>query len=454
MAEWKKNTVHPLTITGYTADGAGVARLDGRVVFVPHTISGEVWETLLVKVNQAVAWGKALRLLEASPHRVERDCPHAGRCGGCQYRHMDYGEELAAKGRRVSDALRRIGGVEAPLSPVLGSEHLLRYRNKVQFPVAAGQDGSTAIGFYRPRSHDVLDVEDCLLQPQAASRLRWAVKAWMEEFRVLPYREQDGTGLLRHLYVRTNQRGEALCCLVVNGDALPGEAELVARLRGVESGLVGVVLNVNRRDTNVVLGEVYRTLWGRDVLVETLCGLEFQLSIPSFFQVHTVQTEVLYRKTLEFAQLTGMETVLDLYCGIGTISLSMAKQAGRVIGAEIVPRAIRDAKGNADRNGIGNAEFFCGDAAAVAEKLLREGVRPHVVCVDPPRKGLSPQVPGILATLAPQRIVYVSCDPATLARDLARFRELGYEVRRVQPVDLFPRTAHVETIVLLQRQHT
>ena len=278
---WKKNAVHTAEITGYTAEGMGVARLEGRVVFVPGTIRGERWTVRLEKVTKNVAWARGVELLEGSPERREPDCPLAGRCGGCQFRHMTYAEELRAKGQRVADALERVGGVKLDWPPVLGAERPERYRNKVQFPVAQEKRG-LAIGYYRPRSHDVLDAPDCLLQPLTVTALRGAVKEWMERYQVPAYGEEDGAGLIRHLYVRTNSRDQALCCLVVNGTGLPFQQELVDALRRVCPGLAGVVLNFNTRDTNVILGEEYRTLWGRDYLEEELCGLTFRLSVPSF----------------------------------------------------------------------------------------------------------------------------------------------------------------------------
>lgn len=451
MEAWKKNSVHTLEVDGYTAEGMGVARLDGRVVFVPGTIRGEQWQVQLLKVNKHVAWGRGVQLLRPSPERLEPDCPLYGRCGGCQFRHMTYEEELQGKRQRIQDALTRLGGVNLQLSGVLGAENTKRYRNKVQFPVSVEKNG-LAVGYYRSRSHDVLDAPDCALQPESVTLLRGAFKEWMERYAVPAYEEKQGTGLVRHLYVRTNSRGESLVCVVVNGEKLPREEKLTRSLTAAEPGLVGVVLNVNTQDTNVILGTNYRTLWGRDWLEEELCGLIFRLSVPSFFQINRAQTQRLYALALEFAGLTGQETVLDLYCGIGTISLAMAKGAGKVIGAEIVPQAIEDAKENARRNGMENAEFFCGDAGAVAEKLAREGVRPQVICVDPPRKGLGEEVPAILAGMEPDRIVYVSCDPATLARDIKRLGALGYRAARAQGVDLFPRCAHVETVVLLVRE--
>ena len=450
MDGWKKNASLTLEITGYTAEGMGVARWEGRVVFIPGTILGEHWEVQLLKVKTNVAWGRAVRLLAPSPERVALDCPLAGRCGGCQYRHMTYEEELRAKRQRVQDALSRVGGVSLELPQVLGAETPLRYRNKVQFPVAQEKRG-LAVGYYRARSHDVLDVDDCLLQPEAVTTLRRAFKGWMERYRVPAYDEGTCQGLIRHLYVRTNQAGEALCCVVANGTRLPHAPELVQSLRQAVPTLAGLVLNTNTKDTNVILGPNYRTIWGRDFLEEGLCGMTFRLSVPSFFQINRAQTERLYAQALEFAGLTGRETVLDLYCGIGTISLALAQRAGQVIGAEIVPEAVQDAQANAARNQVDNARFLCGDAGEAAFQLAAEGVRPQVICVDPPRKGLAPEVPEILASMAPDRIVYVSCDPATLARDVKRFGELGYPAVKARAVDLFPRTAHVETVVLLSK---
>ena len=450
MEGWQKNAIHTVDITGYTAEGMGVARLEGRVVFIPGTIRGERWDVRLQKVNKNVAWGRGVALLTPSPERQDSDCPLAGRCGGCQYRHMSYQEELVAKHQRVFDALTRLGGIQVDLPPVLGAEDPDRYRNKVQFPVALEKHG-LSIGYYRPRSHDVLNAEDCMLQPEAVTRVRAAFKKWMETYSIRAYDETNGKGLIRHLYVRTNSAGEVLCCVVANGEKLPYEQELVDELLVAEKGLIGVVLNVNKKDTNVILGDKYRTIWGRDWLEEELRGMKFRLSVPSFFQINRAQTERLYGVAVDFADLTGNELVLDLYCGIGTISMALAQKAGKVIGAEIVPEAIEDAKKNAVRNRMENAEFFCGDAADVAGKLAADGLRPEVICVDPPRKGLSAEVPGILASMEPRRIVYVSCDPATLARDVKRLEALGYKAVKAQAVDLFPRTAHVETVVLLSK---
>ena len=309
------------------------------------------------------------------------------------------------------------------------------------------------MGFFRARSHDVIDAPDCLLQPMAATRLRGAFRDWMAAHHIPAYDEKAHRGLLRHFYVRTNRKGQSLCAVIANGEALPQEAALVQALRQAEPNLVGVVLSVNREKTNVILGKTYRTLWGQDYLEDTLCGLEFRLSVPSFYQVNREQAEVLYGRALAFAGLTGRETVVDLYCGIGTITLVMARQAGRAIGAEVIPAAVEDAQANAQRNGVENAEFLCADAGQAAQELARRGLRPDVICVDPPRKGISPEVVEAIAQMAPQRVVYVSCDPATLGRDVKRLREGGYLLQQAEAVDLFPRTGHVETVVLLRREN-
>ena len=447
MEPLQKNQLHTVEITGYSAEGLGVARLDGRVVFVHGGVRGERCAIRILKVLKNAAFARVETVEEPSPGRQQPDCPHFPACGGCQLRHLTYEEELAAKGERVTDALRRVGGVDLAPEEVVPSPRRDRYRNKSQFPV--GSDGSA--GFYRARSHQVIPAADCLLQTPQANTIAAAVARWGRERGVPAYDETTGRGLLRHICVRVNRAGEALVCVVVNGDALPDEAGLTAAVRAACPETVGVVLNRNTRDTNVVLGEVFRTLWGRGDLLDTLCGLTFRLSVPSFYQVNREQAEILYARALEFAGLTGRELVLDLYCGIGTITLCLARLARRVIGAEIVPAAIADARENAVRNGIDNAEFFCGDAAAVAARLAGEGLRPDVVVVDPPRKGLAEDVTDTVAAMGPERIVYVSCDPATLARDVKRFTLRGYRPARCAAVDMFPRTAHVETVVRLER---
>ena len=447
MAALEKNNIYTARIEGYSSEGLGIARIDGQVVFVHGAVRGELCRVLVMKVLKNAAFGKVTELLEPSPERREPDCPYYGRCGGCDFRHLSYREELWAKRQRVQDALTRLGGSDVEVEEILGAADPLYYRNKSQYPVSAGK-----VGFYRARTHDVVDIEHCLIQKPQADAAAAALRDYMRDFAVPSYDEKTGRGLLRHLYVRTNRRGESLVCVLANGERLPHEEELVGRLRRAVPDCVGVVLGVNTRRGNTILGERYRTLWGADTLEDELCGLTFRLSVPSFYQVNRDQAEVLYRKAVEYAGLTGGELVVDLYCGAGTITQVMAGGAGRVIGAEIVPEAIEDARENARRNGIENVEFFCGDAAQLAADFAGRGLRPDVICVDPPRKGLAPEVIAAAAQMAPQRVVYVSCDPGTLGRDVKRFAEYGYRVQRAAACDLFPRTRHIETVVLLSHK--
>lgn len=446
MAALEKNNIYTARIEGYSSEGLGIARIDGQVVFVHGAVRGELCRILVMKVLKNAAFGKVTELLESSPERREPDCPYYGRCGGCDFRHLSYREELWAKRQRVQDALTRLGGSDVEVEEILGAADPLYYRNKSQYPVSAGK-----VGFYRARTHDVVDIEHCLIQKPQADAAAAALRDYLRDFAVPSYDEKTGRGLLRHLYVRTNRRGESLVCVLANGERLPHEEELVGRLRRAVPDCVGVVLGVNTRRGNTILGERYRTLWGADTLEDELCGLTFRLSVPSFYQVNRDQAEVLYRKAVEYAGLTGGELVVDLYCGAGTITQVMAGGAGRVIGAEIVPEAIEDARENARRNGIENVEFFCGDAAQLAADFAGRGLRPDVICVDPPRKGLAPEVIAAAAQMAPQRVVYVSCDPGTLGRDVKRFAEYGYRVQRAAACDLFPGTRHVETICLLSK---
>ena len=442
----EKNKVYRARVEGYTSEGLGVARIDGQAVFVHRALRGEDCDILLLKVLKNAAFGKAVKVYTPSPHRTEPDCPYYGRCGGCDFRHMDRAEELDAKRQRVQDALRRIGGSAVTVESIDGGEPL-HYRNKSQYPVAA--DGS--VGFYRARSHQVVPVEQCLIQKPQADKAAQALRDYIRTYGVSCYDEKTRRGLVRYLYIRTNGAGQSLLCVLVNGRKLPHEQELVELLRQAVPDAVGVVLGVNTQPTGAVLGTEYRTLWGADVLTDTLCGLTFRLSVPSFYQVNREMAEVLYDKAVDFAGLTGGETVLDLYCGAGTITQVMARHAGQVIGAEIVPEAIEDAKENAKRNNIANVAFFCGDASAVAADFAAKGLRPDVICVDPPRKGLTPEVVQAAAQMAPRRIVYVSCDPATLARDVKLFAQSGYEAVRAAAVDMFPGTANIETVCLLSK---
>lgn len=446
--ELAKNQEHTVTIEGYGEGGMGVARIDGRVVFVHGALRGEKCRVLILKTLKSVAFAKVLEVIEPSSERITPDCPYFPRCGGCTYRHIRYEEELRLKKQRVQDNLSRIGGSDVTVEEILGARDTLRYRNKAQYPVS--KDG--AVGFYRARTHEVIECEHCLLVKPEADAAAEALREYMQSCRVAGYDEKTGRGLVRHLYIRSNAAGESLVCVLVNGDKLPKEDRLVTLLRDACPKCTGIVLGTNTKKGNVILGDRYRTLWGSDRLEDTLCGKTFRLSVPSFYQVNRVQAERLYAKAIEFAGLTGQETVLDLYCGAGTITLALSDHAKKVLGAELVPEAIDDARENAARNGVKNAEFFCGDASDVAKKLARENLRPDVITVDPPRKGLAADVVESIAEMQPGRVVYVSCDSATMARDVKRLADLGYTAQRACAVDMFPRADHVETVVLLSRE--
>ena len=445
-----KNQIYEATVTDYTAEGQGVARIEGCAVFIPNAIAGERVRVRIEKAQKTWAAGKLVELLEKSPHRVNRECPVAKLCGGCDFWHMDYEEETRLKAQRVRDCLNRIGGEALDSVPILAAPTCYGYRNKAQYPVAA-KKGRACAGFYRAGTHDVVESPRCRILPEEADRVKDTVMDYVNQNRVSVYDEATGKGLLRHIYVRRGAvSGQTLVCLVVNGRALPKPEALIARLKAIP-GFATLVLSVNTKQGNAVLGEEFITLYGPGFIEDTLCGLVFRLSPRSFYQVNHHQAERLYRAAIEQAGITKSDTVLDLYCGVGTITLAMAGAAGKVIGVEVVPQAVADAKDNARRNGIENAEFFCGDAGQAALELERSGVRPDVVVVDPPRKGLNADTIEALRRMSPRRIVYVSCDPATLARDVALLKQHGYELKTAQAADLFPRCAHVETVVLLSK---
>lgn len=448
MIPLRKNQILSVSIDGYNSEGLGVARANGQVLFVHGAVKGELCDVRILKVLKNTAFARVEKILQPSPARQSPDCPSFPACGGCNFRHVSYEEELEAKRQRVEDALRRIAHVDVPVT-ILGCSQTCHYRNKSQFPLSP--DGR--VGFYRARSHQVVPAAGCLLQSPQANAIALAVESYLHDFRVPAYNEASLRGLLRHVCVRTNHKGQALACLVVNGPSLPHEPELIQRILTACPQTSGIVLNSNSRDTNVILGSSYRTLWGSNFITDSLCGLLFQISIPSFFQVNRTQTEILYREVLRLAALSGNETVLDLYCGIGTISLALAKHAAHVFGAEIVPEAIENAKANAALNHVENASFILGDTGNTIRQLARNPLHPDVVVVDPPRKGLADRVADSIAGLNPVKIVYVSCDPGTLARDIAHFNSLGFSPLSAVAVDLFPRTRHVETVCLLSKLH-
>ena len=453
-----KNQCVPLEISAVTSLGSGIGRFvdadypEGLVVFVPYTAAGDRIECRILKVEKRHAYGKIERLLSPSPDRVDDvGCAVFGKCGGCAWRHVTYEAEQQYKAQQVKDCLRRIGGIETEPAPLVGSERVDRYRNKAQYPVAPGPH-RPLIGFYAPHSHRVVEQCDCALQPPVFGEVVRLVRRWMRQSGAAPYDERTGEGLLRHIYIRqAEQTGQLMVCLVCTSGKLPQPRALVDALRTIP-GMTSILCNINDRDTNVVLGDREFPLFGEPAIIDELCGLQFRLSSRSFYQVNRRQAEALYRLAADAAGLTGKETLLDLYCGTGTIGLSMAARAREVIGVEIVPQAVEDARRNAEQNGISNARFLCADASEAVRQLEAEGIRPDVVVLDPPRKGCGGDVLKAIGRFGPRRVVYVSCDPATLARDCRLLGDLGYTVRRVTPVDLFPRTAHVETVACLKKE--
>jgi len=448
-----KNQLIDLEVTDTTIEGMGVARSqEGQVVFVPTATAGDFLRVRIVKVLKDYAYGKIEEIIEPSPHRTASDCPLFPRCGGCAFRHLDYQQEKQIKTNHVRQALKRIGKLDIDVPEVIGCENTARYRNKAQVPVGKSPSGELAIGFYSQRSHRIIDTDDCLIQNESSIMAIKTVRQWMKQYNVPPYNETDHTGTVRHIYVRSGEKtGQVMVVLVTATRSLPFAKELVSSLRANIPGLVGVIQNINSRRTNVIMGDENITLWGTDRIFDEIDGLTFALSPHSFYQVNRCQTELLYQLVCEYADLSGEETVVDLYCGIGTISLYLARYCKKVYGVEIVPQAISDARENAKLNGIANAEFICGDAEQALTLFEEKGIKADVVVVDPPRKGCSPCLLKTIVKLYPKRLVYVSCNPATLARDLKILSENGYTLKNVQPVDMFPRTAHVECVVLMSR---
>ena len=414
-------------------------------------IAGEEADVRILKVSNTAVYGKIERLIRPSPERREPACAIAPFCGGCALTHMSYAEELRMKQARVDDALGRIGGLDLRTACIHGSGEQLHYRNKAIYNVGV-KDGKAVTGFYRRHTHEVVPSERCLIQAPFAEKAAAATREWMDCFHVPAYDEPTGEGLVRRVFTRyAFGTGQGQTVLVTACSEVPDLDRWTDLIRKTCPEVRSIVLNVNGTRGNTVLGGEFRTLWGSDTIEEIICGLKFRLSPRSFCQVNIPQAERLYDKALEMAGLRGNETVLDLYCGTGTISLCLAKRAGKVIGAEIVPEAVEDAKRNAKANGIGNAEFICADAGQAAAWLRERGTKADVAVVDPPRKGLAPDVIDTLTDIGPERVVYVSCDPGTLARDLKQFAELGYQAEKAEAFDMFPRTSHIETVTLITR---
>ena len=445
-----KNQIYEAVITDYTSEGQGVAHIEGCAVFIPNAIEGERYKVRIELARKTWAAGKIVEILEKSPHRVNRECPVAKLCGGCDFWHMDYDAESKLKANRVKNCLNRMAGENLEELPILAAPTCHGYRNKAQYPVAS-KKGRAYAGFFRAGTHQVVENQRCLILPEETDRVKDTVMDYVNHFKVSAYDEVEHKGLLRHIYVRRGAVSkQILVCLVINGRSIPKAHELVNRLKKIP-GFTTLVLSINTRKGNAVLGDEFITLHGPGYIEDTLCGLTFRLSPRSFYQVNHHQAQRLYEAAISQAEITKNDTVLDLYCGVGTITLAMASAAGKVIGVEVIPQAVEDAIDNAKRNNIENADFFCGDAGQAALELEAKGIKADVVVVDPPRKGLNADTIEALHRFAPRRIVYVSCDPATLARDVALLKERGYVLKNALAADLFPRCSHVETVVLLSK---
>ena len=452
----QKNQILTLRIERLSSDGSGVAHsADGEAVFVPGTAPGDEARVRIVKDCGRYAFGILDELLTPSPDRIPVDCPVAGPCGGCSLRHLDYAAELRAKQESVLDAFRRIGGLEVPVLDILPSPEVDRYRNKVQFPVGVDKNGAPCIGFYAGRTHRIVPCPDCKLQPGVLNKIGNALCAFFAQQGIRPYDEQSGKGLVRHIFLRRGAHsGQIMVCLVCTRAKLPHAEQLCTALREQFPAISTILLNVNAKNTNVILGGENHILYGPGYIEDTLCGVPVRLGPLSFYQVNTLAAERLYGVAAQYAQLTSDDALLDLYCGMGTIGLSMAERCRELIGVEIVPEAIESAKANAARMGetvAAKSRFFCADAGQAATQLAAEGLHPDIVMLDPPRKGCDEATLSAVVRMAPRRVVYVSCNPATAARDAAWLEKNGYHAEKVQPVDLFPRTKHVETVVLLSK---
>lgn len=452
-----KNELFTVEITDMSEDGSGIGKTDGYTWFIKDAVIGDTVEARAMKMKKSYGYARLMRILEPSAHRVEPRCPAARQCGGCQIQAMEYEEQLRFKERKVLNHLMRIGGFsreEIPMLPIMGMEHPWRYRNKAQFPFGKDKNGRIITGFYAGRTHTIVEQEDCLLGAEVNRDILRVIKNYMEEFHIEPYDEENHRGLVRHALIRVGfKTGEIMVCLVINGDALPHGEALVERLRAIP-GMTSISFNVNKEKTNVILGRKVVDLYGPGYITDYIGEVRYRISPLSFYQVNPVQTEKLYGTALEYAGLTGGETVWDLYCGIGTISLFLAQKAGKVYGVEIVPQAIEDARMNAKLNGFENVEFFVGKAEEVLpEQYEKNQVYADVIVVDPPRKGCDEKCLETIVKMGPERVVYVSCDSATLARDLRVLAGKGYRMEKVRCCDMFGQSGHVESVVLLSKFH-
>ena len=442
----KKNDKITVSVSAISSNGSGIAKVSGYTLFIPQTLPEDVAEVLVLKTKTSYGYAKLIKIISPSPHRTAVPCPHFEKCGGCQLMMADYDYQKEIKIGFVKDALLRIGGIDADVD-IIGADTPFRYRNKMIFPF--DKDGNW--GFYRERSHDVIPLSDCLLGDELNKIIMNTVADYMEKYGVSAYDEESHRGIIRRVFIR-NTESEFIVIISANADALPHADGLIKALTGISDKISGIILNVNKNRTNFVLGNKNILLWGKNTLSASILGLKYEVSPESFFRVNPKQTEKLYSIALDFANISKNDTILDIYCGIGTITLSAAKKAKAAIGIEIVEKAIDNAKQNAERNSVKNADFLCGKAEDLVPELLKEGVIPDIVILDPPRKGSDEKTLAAIAHSMPKRIVYVSCNPATLARDAKFLGDLGYEVKNATAVDMFPHTAHIECVVLLSRK--
>jgi len=449
----EKNKEYVVDVQGMGYEGEGVSKIYNFTIFIPGALKNERVKIKIIKVNKNYGFGKLLEVIGPSRDRVIPECGIFTRCGGCQLQHLSYESQLKFKKNRVEDCLKRIGKLDKfILHDTIGMEDPWRYRNKAQLPVGK-KDGKISIGFYAPRSHEIIDMETCLIQDETADRVVKIVREWISKHNIQVYDEQRNTGTVRNIMLRKAfKTNELMVVIVTRTNELLHKAELIEALRNDMPGIKSIIQNVNPKQTNVILSDKCITLYGKNFISDYIGEFKFNISPLSFFQVNPVQTEVLYNKALEYAGLTGNETVFDAYCGTGTITLFLSKKAKKVYGVEIVPQAIENAIINAKQNGIENAEFIVGEAEKVIPELIKQGVKADVVVVDPPRKGCGIELLEAISSIKPKRIVYVSCDPGTLARDLGILEGMGYATLEVQPVDMFPMTGHVETVVLIERK--
>lgn len=447
-----KNKEYEFRIESVSSEGMGVSHIDGFCVFIPQTVDGDVVIAKILKVKSGYAYAKLIKIITPSKYRVQSPCAAFSKCGGCQLMHINYEKQLEIKKGIIENALKRIGKIDVPVSKMIGADIALRYRNKMIFPIGIDKNGKKICGFYRERSHDIIELDDCLLGDELISKIIKAVMKFTEKYKITVYNEEQHKGILRRLFIRYGYNTEEMMVVLsINSKTLPHYNEFAKIISEISPKIKSIILNFNTKKTNAVLGDDNAVIYGSETISDTLLGMKYEISPHSFFQINPYQTEKLYNEALDLAEISENDKVMDLYCGIGTISLSAARKAKSVIGVEIVEQAILNARKNAEENGIKNAVFYAKDASELVPQLIENGERPDVVILDPPRKGSDEKTLLAISKAKPKRIVYVSCNPATLARDLRFLEDNGYETKSVCGVDMFPQTMHIESVALLEQ---